>query len=178
MSKSRTTWGPVFFLALIVAGLLAGFHLSAARGKYGKIKVQGALHSELNLVLSATNELHSACISRNEKEINEQIRLLIKSLNRADRKSMLAKGQRPHLVRMLDKAKVHLELTLNLSGEARKKNLKEAFINLVEIAKVYKLDKYRIFFCPSDEVLWLQKSWKPRNPVHPKNYGSCGKLVR
>ena len=178
MEKGRTVLFRTLFLALIVTGLLVEVSLSAARGRHGKIRVQGALRSELNSVLRATNELHSACISLNEEKIDTSIRLLIEGLNRANKKSVLVKDQRPHLVRMLDKAKVHLELALNRSEETRKKNLKEAFINLVQVAKVYKLDKYRIFFCPSDKAVWLQKSWRPRNPVHPKNYGSCGELVR
>lgn len=178
MNKGRTLLFRILLLALVVTGLVSGSSSSAARGKHGKIKIQGALRTELNSVLRATNELHSACVSRNEKKIDTSIRLLIEGLNRANKKSSLAKDQRPHLVRMLDKSKVHLELTLNRSGDSRKKSLKEAFINLVQIAKVYKLDKYRVFFCPSDKAVWLQKSWKPRNPVHPKKYGSCGKLVR
>ncbi|MCB0385226.1 MAG: DUF3347 domain-containing protein [Bdellovibrionales bacterium] len=168
----------LFLAGLIAVGLLVGSHSVAARGKHGKITVKGALKTELNSLLKSTNNLHLACVSRNEKKVDENIRILLGAIKRANKKSSLAKDQRPHLVRMLDKARQHLELTLNRSGESRKESLKEAFINLVQIAKVYKLDSYQVYFCPSDKAVWLQKGWKPRNPIHPKKYGSCGKLVR
>ena len=168
----------VFLVGLLGVGYLTSSHSVAARGKYGKIPISGALKSELNNLLKTTNNLHVACVSHNEKKVDENIRLVLLAIKRATQKTSLAKDQKPHLTRMLDKSRQHLELTLNRSGESRKESLKEAFINLVQIAKVYKLDTYQIYFCPSDKAVWLQKGWKPRNPVHPKKYGSCGQAVR
>lgn len=163
-------------IALVIA---IGFsQISDARGKYGKISVEGPLAFELNGVLKATDGLHKACMSQNNKQVDLSIRTLLESLRRASEKSSLAKEQKPHLIKMLDAAAGHLELTLNRSGEDRRSSLKEAFNHLVQIAKIFKLDEYQVFFCPADKAVWMQKGNKPGNPIHPQKYPTCGKLVR
>lgn len=163
---------------LILVILVGSQSSSAAKGKYGKIDVKGSLERELNGVLKATDNLHKSCLSKNSKQVDRSIRALLENLKKAGQKSKLARDQKPHLDRMLDAASSHLMMTLNRSGEKRRDSLKEAFNHLVQIAKVYKLEEYRIFFCPSDKSVWMQKSYKPGNPIHPEKYGSCGKLVK
>jgi hypothetical protein len=158
--------------------LVASQPTSAAKGKYGKIDVKGSLEKELNGVLKGTDNLHKSCLSKNSKQVDRSIRSLLENLKKAGQKSKLAKDQKPHLDRMLNAASSHLMMTLNRSGEKRRESLKEAFNHLVQIAKVYKLEEYRIFFCPSDKSVWMQKGYKPSNPIHPEKYGSCGKLVK
>lgn len=168
----------------LFAGILLGASLlllpqaKAAKGKYGKLNIEGALKTELNGILQSTSSLHLACVAQSDKRINENIRLVLGSIKRTSKKTSLAKDQKPHLTRMLEKARQHLEASLSRSGDARRESLKEAFNDLVQIARLYKLDQYQIFFCPSDKVVWLQKGFQPRNPVNPKKFGSCGKLVR
>lgn len=168
---------PLFLSLLLLLLIILPPHSSLARGKYGKITLEGPLEFELNAVLKATNNLHKSCLSMNDRQVDRSIKVLLSNLKRANEKSNLAKGQKHHLKKMLNVATSHLELTLNRSGEKRRESLKDAFNHLVQIAKVYKLDDYKIFFCPIDKAVWLQKSSKPANPVHPKKYGSCGKLV-
>ncbi|MBX7232675.1 MAG: hypothetical protein K1X29_11375 [Bdellovibrionales bacterium] len=168
----------LFGLFLILTQLILPPLVALAKPKYGKISVHGSLQMELNKVLKATDGLQKACITRNEKQIDRAIKILILNLNQANQKSNLAKDQKPHLSRMINAAINHLEVTLNRSGESRKDSLKEAFNHLVQIAKVYKLDEYQVFFCPLDKSVWLQKNNKPNNPINPQKYGSCGKLVK
>lgn len=148
------------------------------KGKYGKLNVEGALKSELNGLLQSASGLHLACVAQSDKRINENIRQVLTSIKSTAKKTSLAKDQKPHLTRMLDKSRQHLEASLSRSGDARRESLKEAFNDLVQIARFYKLDQYQIFFCPSDKVVWLQKGFQPRNPINPKKFGACGKLVR
>ncbi len=166
------------FLTL-VGFLLVLSSLSVSARRYNsKIKVKPVIKVELNNVLKATNDLHNACFKQNELRIEAQLKNVIHKINLAHQKSGAAREQAPHLNRMLEAAKTELELAQMRQGEMRQQNIKAAFKQLVQLAKVYKLDKYRIFFCSKDKSVWLQKNWKAQNPINPKDYKNCGKLVR
>ena len=90
----------------------------------------------------------------------------------------MAQVQATHLVKILSAALEKLEVSQNYSGQKRRDSLLEAFKDLVQIAQVYKLEKYNIFFCNKDKALWLQKSSMPKNPINPKKFGKCGRLVQ
>lgn len=160
---------------LVLITILLSFIQAEARRR--KIDVSEPLKQELNHVLKATNELHSAFFAQDEAMIATKIQSTIQSIGRANERSYLAPTQKMHLTKMLNSAKSHLEMTQMQSGSKRQKSLKKAFAQLVNLAKVYRLDNYRIFFCPKDKSVWIQKSWKPKNPIHPKLFGSCGRLV-
>lgn len=163
---------------LVAAMILIFGHVAWARWNGEKIEVQPALRLELNAVLEATSDLQVACYHRDEKQIETALRSLMQHIDRATQKSNLAASDRPHLVKILSAAKSQLELSQMRQGEARAESLKEAFSQLVQIARVFKLDPYRIFFCPKDRAVWLQKGWTAQNPVNPDRYGQCGKLAQ
>ena len=165
----------------ILFGCLAilSFSTSAPARKYYKpVPLHEALTAELNSVLRATNEMHTAFFEQDEKKIEATVEQVLNSLNRAQQKSALAESQKPHLQKMLEATKEEMNQVKNSAGKDRKKNLKSALEQLVLIAQTYKLERYKIFFCPKDRAVWLQKSRKAKNPVHPKLYSKCGKLVR
>ncbi len=161
---------------LIFGGLLGTLPSLARSG--GKIELIPALSSELNSVLRSVDDLHSACIAQDERLIEEAIEEVIKSLLKAEKNSPMAQVQQTHLVKILTAAKKKLEDSQGHTGDTRLELLREAFKDLVQISRVYQLEPYNIFFCNRDNSLWLQKSSRPHNPINPKKYGSCGKLVR
>lgn len=158
--------------------LMTHSHMASARKYYKPMPLHEALTAELNSVLRASNEMHTAFFEQDEEKIEASVEQVLKSLNRAQQKSALAESQRPHLQKMLEATKEEMNEVKNTSGNDRKKNLKSAFEQLVLIAQTYKLEQYKIFFCPKDRAVWLQKSHQAKNPVHPKLYSKCGKLVR
>lgn len=158
--------------------LLATPLSSAARKYYKPMPLHEALTVELNGVLRAANEMHSAFYEQNEEKIEASVEQMLNSLIRAQRKSALADSQKPHLQKMLEATQDEMNEVKNSSGDNRKKSLKSAMEQLVLIAQTYKLERYKIFFCPKDRSVWLQKSRKAKNPIHPKLYSRCGKLVR
>ncbi|MBC87325.1 MAG: hypothetical protein CL677_09125 [Bdellovibrionaceae bacterium] len=161
--------------SLVFIFLLGFASLAQARKP---IAVKGALATELNNVLKATDELHTAFYEQDEPKIAAKIKGLMAFIDRAQSRSGMASSQQPHLEKMLEAAKANLELTRMTSGESRQEPLRETFRQLVQIAQVYKLDRYRIYFCHLDKSVWLQKSSGPKNPIHPKKYGECGRVVR
>lgn len=164
-------------ITLIIIGLF-GLTLESEARRNRKIEVQGALKIELNAVLKATDQLHGSIVKQDEQGVEASLKALVKHIDRAHKRSALAKSERPHLLKILNAARTQLEITQNSRGRTRQGSLKSAFEQLVQLAKVFKLDTYRIFFCPTDRSVWLQKGWKPFNPIHPQRYKNCGKLVR
>ncbi|MCB0356461.1 MAG: hypothetical protein KDD40_05610, partial [Bdellovibrionales bacterium] len=152
--------------------------LSLARIPTKRIEVNPAIRNELNIILQNTDQLHSACIEQDEGQIELSTKNVIKSIKRAAHNSARVQIEITHLVKVLNAAKDKLELSQNFSGQKRLDSLKEAFKDLVQIAQVYKLDHYNIFFCSKDKSLWLQKSSAPKNPINPEKFGKCGRLVQ
>ena len=149
-----------------------------ARKRYRKVPLNEKLTEELNGMLKAANDLHGAFFEQDEEKIEISLQKVAFTLERANRKSVLAEGQKPHLKKMINAAKSGIQLTKNTAGSKRTDHLKDTFKQIVQIAQTYDLDKYKIFFCPKDRAVWLQSSWKAKNPIHPKIHSKCGKLVR
>lgn len=171
---------PPLFISLAVGFLFVLINLSSpseAR-RFGKIDVEGPLKTELNNVLKAAIELHSACFDQDDQKIEASLSAVISSIDKASRHTDMAQDEKILLEKMLDSAKNQLEMTRMNQGDDRQDALKEAFNQLVQLAQVFKLDSYKIFFCPKDRSVWLQKSWKAQNPVNPDKYADCGKRVR
>ena len=163
---------------LVPVLLLVLFSLPSEARRNKKINVKGPFKKQLNLVLKDASSLHLACVSKNRVKISSSMRKLIKSLTRAIKTSQASRAHRTHLYKMLVSAKTKIELSQWQKGVKRQDSLKRAFHQIVEIDRVYKLDKYKVFFCAKDRSIWLQKSWKPRNPIHPVKFEKCGRLVR
>lgn len=157
---------------------VAVFFMTTVHARRGsKIVLSEALKFELNQLLKATNELHSACHKSDEKQIDSSVKSVLSSIERAHQKSVLAEEQRTHLVKILNAAKGSLILSQTQTGESRRNSFKDAFRQLVQVVKIYKVDRYRVFFCAKDKSVWLQRSWKVKNPIHPGKWGDCGQLV-
>lgn len=162
-------------LALVLLGFVP--QPSEAR-RFGKIDIEGPLKKELNGVLKAAIELHSACVSQDDSQVRASLASVISSIDRAYTHTEMADDDRMLLTKMLESAKAQLEMTKMNEGEEKQGALKEAFNQLVQISQVFKLDDYPVFFCSKDRSVWLQKSWKAKNPVNPDKYADCGKRVR
>ena len=163
---------------LLALGLVLLLPLTTSARNFGSIQVEGPLRSELNKVLKATVELHSACIEQNDQRIKSSLSAVISSIDKAGRQASLAEDDRMLLLKMLDSARAQLQATRMNQGDLKIEALKESFNQLVQIAQVFKLDSYRIFFCPKDQSVWIQESLKAKNPVNPDKYADCGNRVR
>ena len=137
------------------------------------------LKIELNKVLKAGSDLHEACVARDEKKVNATVEGVISAINKAEKKTSLADGEKPHLDRILNATKARLEQVKRADGDDRKAALKEGFIQLVQISQLFPADPvFSVFFCAKDKTVWLQKGKKAKNPIHPEIYETCGKLVQ
>ncbi len=149
----------------------------ASQARRRKIIVKGALKVELNNLLRSSSELHTGLYKQDEPLIATQLQKVLSNLKKTSLRTFMAEGQRPHIDKMLEASQINIETAQMQSGDKRRESLKQAFRQLVQIAKIYKLDRYRVFFCPKDKSVWIQKSRKPQNPIHPVKYGKCGRLV-
>ncbi|MGE0764579.1 MAG: hypothetical protein AB7N80_14990 [Bdellovibrionales bacterium] len=170
----RTITVLTFSLACLLFSVLP---IAEARRPIQKIKVQAELRAELNAILKAAVSLQEASFKRNDRATSLAAKNLVKRLVSAEKKSGLAKEQKTHLVKILSAAKSHLERSRRSAGSDRQTYYQKTFHQLVLIAQVYQLEPYKIFFCPKDKSVWLQKGSKPQNPINPETYGNCGKLA-
>lgn len=143
----------------------------------GQLSLAPALTSELNHVLNISDVLHRSLVEQNEEQTEISLREMVIQLGRARAASFMAKPHdRRHLLRILDAAHEHFELTQSSYGDERRARLEEGFNQLANLVRVYRLDQsFGIFFCPKDRTTWIQKGYKARSPFRSKQAGeSCG----
>ena len=144
-----------------------------------KMSLKPELKTELNKVLKAGSDLHEACISKDEKKVNATVEGVLSAIDKAEKKTVLADAEKPHLDRILNATKLRLEQVKRADGDDRKAALQEGFIQLVQISQLFPADpSYSVFFCSKDKSVWLQKGKKAKNPIHPETFETCGKLVQ
>jgi hypothetical protein len=166
-------------LLTLAIGLVVSFapkHANARR-PVTKMKLHGELKSELNAVLKATVELQEASFKRNDKQVSQNLKRLITRIDLATKKANLAKDQRTHIQKLLGTAKLALEKSRKAAGADRQTFLQKAFKQMVTLSQAYQLESYKMFFCPKDKSIWLQRGSKPQNPINPGTHGNCGKQV-
>lgn len=149
------------FLFLICVSTVAW-----AGGSKGTLTLSPTLTRELNLVLKAGDSVHRSLVEQNEELTDIGLRDLLKQIAHARAHLNLAKDyERPHLVRILDAAKEQFELSQAAYGQERRERLSEGFNQLVNIVRIYKVDKqYGIYFCPTDRATWVQTGTKGQYP--------------
>ncbi|MEC9281855.1 MAG: hypothetical protein VX642_04030 [Bdellovibrionota bacterium] len=143
-----------------------------------KIKLDEKMLNSVNQLLDKTTAFHLALYSQKQDQIKKEIvemNLNIDSLlkNMGD---FQVQNQAMHLKRILKSTKNYLETYQNINGEeSRKTSLKKAFSQMVQLIRMYQVDKkYRVFYCKDDNSEWIQEGWKAKNPIHPQKHGACG----
>ena len=150
---------------------------SSAQTKVRELPLAQPLTLELNLVLRAGDNLHKSLISRDEEQIEMGIRDILWQLDRAKAALSFAKmHERGHLVRILEAAQDQFEFTQRAYGEERRVRLISGYNQLVNLVRIYKLDRtYSIFFCPKDRTTWVQKGMHAANPFRlDQSHEACG----
>jgi hypothetical protein len=150
---------------------------SAARAPIKKLVLPPILRNELNLVLEGAVDMSEASFRRNESAFMAALKKLLKRIDSASKKSNLAMDQRPHILKYMDAISEDLSKCRRASPGDRHTFLQKALKQIEGIYKLYQLDTYKVFFCPKDKSIWLQRGTKPQNPVNPGTLGNCGKLV-
>lgn len=146
----------------------------------GDLALAQDLVVELNMVLKATDSLHKSLISQNEEQVDLSLRDILQQIDRARTASRYAKPhEQRHLIRILEAAREQFELTQSSYGEERRLRLEEAYNQLVNLVRIYRVDpNYGIFFCAKDKTTWIQKGAKAQNPFRiDGNRSPCGMRV-
>jgi hypothetical protein len=172
-----------FLITALVAGCFAGLSREVAHaGAKGELVMNSQLTRELNQVLKMSNAVHQALVANDEEQTDLGLRDLLKQIDRARAVSHLAKPhERSHLLIILDAAREQFELTQAAYGNERRHRLEEGFNQLVNLVRIYKLDKtYAIYFCPKDKATWVQTGMKAQNPFQSSGGGRepCGIRVQ
>lgn len=159
-----------FVLSLIV------FNFWGLKSYGGNLQVAPAVVNELNLLLEAAHGLHEALVEQKQDRVELGVRDTLLQIDRArDASAKVKEHERRHLVRVLESAKTQFELVQSSSGEARREHMEQAFNQMVNLLRVYRLDRtYGIFYCPKDNTTWVQKGWKGTNPFRPNELLKCG----
>lgn len=169
-------------LGLIVAGVAAVFLVSNGAVAKGELVLNSQLTRELNQVLKMGDSVHHSLVKSDEEQTDLGLRDLLKQIDRARAISHLAKAhERQHLLIILDAAKEQFEQTQSAFGNERRRRLEEGFNQLVNLVRIYRLDKtYGIYFCPKDKATWVQTGLKGQNPFQTSGGGRepCGIRVQ
>jgi hypothetical protein len=176
MTPSRSA-----IIALLFAVLASFIAPYIAHATSGELVLSPALARELNAVLQSGDELRVSLIHSNEEQADIGVRDLLQQIDRARALSHLAKPhERQHLLRILDAAKENFEVVQTTYGNERRAQLEEGYNQLVNLVRIYKLDRtYSIFFCPKDKTSWVQKVGKPQSPFTPASSSRepCGMRI-
>ena len=151
-----------------------------AGGPKGTLVMSAALTKELNLILKAGASVHHSLVAQNEELTDIELRDLLKQIVHARSHLASAKDyERAHLTRILDAAKENFELSQAAYGNERRTRLAEGFNQLVNLVRIYKVDKqYGIYFCPLDRSTWVQTGSKAQYPFPSSgNREPCGMKV-
>lgn len=150
-------------------------------------------------VLVETEALHRAMVDAEQKPpppkkgkkeirtpasvgVNDQIKTLIASLNKASDQSKLAGPSKVALEKIIAAARARLQDAQSVSKNSKKRTefISESVRQIIQIAQMYDLDhKYKIFFCSKDKAIWLQSGAKAQNPFDGSGkLKTCGTVMR
>jgi hypothetical protein len=172
--RSRKKYRFLFLITALSAALVTlGPVTAVAAGEL--LVLPPPLVRSLNSVLKAGAGLHKSLVNQDEEQTEMGIRDMIFEIDQARATSRLSKPhERAHLTRILDAAKEQFELTQTAFGDERRTRLEDAYNQLVNLVRIYRLDRsYTIFFCAKDRTTWVQRGMKPQNPFRPERE-PCG----
>ena len=112
--------------------------------------------------------------------VNDQIKALLASLDKASQYSKLAGPSRVALEKIISASRARLKDAQSVSKSPKKKIefISEAFRQIMQIAQMYELNhQYKMFFCSKDRAMWLQSGGKAQHPFDNK-LKSCGMVMR
>lgn len=155
------------------------FVSSSVQARGVKESVSEKIRPELNLVLKEANQLHQALFHRDADQLDSAIVSMMSLIEQAEDKVVsIANSKNRHILQVLRSIHSSLVLTREFSGVRKSEKLKSVFSDVVQIATNYRLDRYRLFFCPKDRTVWLQKGWKAQHPFDRDRLKHCGAAIR
>lgn len=153
---------------------------AAQLAQAGRMELVPKLSAELNDILKASENLQSAMIKKSEDQLDVSVREMVAQIQRTVAISSLAKPhERSHLLKILRAARENFEFAQGSYGKERDTHLNDGLRQLVNIVRIYKVDRsYGIFFCPRDKNSWVQRGKKAQNPFRsPASVETCGMRV-
>jgi hypothetical protein len=147
--------------------------------------LSGSLGTELEALVAGAGQLHLVLLSKNEKQIQAEMKTLSQTVRRAIEAAksknarepasagMMPTNHRKYLTNMLtDMAKT---LDKSTAAKSRPSYLQDLFKHIVQVGKMYQVKgSYQVFFCAKDKSVWVQKGNKPQNPFADP---SCARRV-
>ena len=143
----------------------------------GRIELTPKLSAELNLILKASENLQNSMVKKSEDQLDVSVREMVTQIQRTVAISGLAKPhERSHLLKILRAARENFETAQGSYGKERDMHLTDGLHQLVNIVRIYKVDRsFGIFFCPRDKNSWVQRGKKAQNPFRsPASTEGCG----
>lgn len=176
-------WILALLLALWIIGHVTAADSFAARpaaskrmaGKKAEPDISSSLGAELEALVAGAGQLHTVLMTRNEKQIQTEIKTLSQTVRRAldaaksknarepASAGMMPTNHRKYLGNML--ADMSKMLDKSAAAKSRPTYLQDVFKHIVQIRKMYQVKgSYQVFFCAKDKSVWVQKGSKPQNP--------------
>jgi len=164
----------LILLALSICSVL----VSQSAWAKGSIHLHPTVMRELNQVIRASDRLHVAMVKSDEEQLEIAVRNLIHHIDRVRTVAVFTKQhERTHLLKILEAGREQLEFANSSFGEERQARLLQAYDQLVNLVRIYKVDStYSIFFCERNKASWVQRGGKALNPFS-SIHRSCGVRV-
>ena len=143
-----------------------------------KQQLEAHLTKQIEAILDTSQLLHQSLTRNESDQVNMHLSYMERLVVLAKQTSYHSTTNTLHLRHTLNSTQKAIEQASFYIQEAqRKKEIKKIFSQLVLLAQMYQLNsRYPIYFCDKDKSVWLQKSGKIRNPIHPL-YVYCGAIV-
>ena len=141
-----------------------------------KIKLEPeVLQTQLEQLVEVGVELQQALHAGTEEVVASKFAILQDEANQLIQAAGLRPESSTHLVKLLTNLEGSVRGAQKNSQEQRLKFIKEVFKSLVELVRSYQINNPpKVFFCSQDKSEWIQRGWKPQNPIDKANYPKCG----
>lgn len=150
---------------LVLSLLFCCLSVSARHAE--RIVLEPRTATELTLLLSAVDGLHSALIRQDDEQVDVSLRDIEVATRTTMNVSVLMKPhERTHLMKNLESIDASVGVARNSGHNDRRERIADIFNTSANLVRVYSVDsRFKIFFCARDKMTWIQTKSNGQHPL-------------
>ena len=158
---------------LLISILFCSFTARARHAE--RIALEPRTATELTLLLSAVDGLHSNLMRQDD----EQVDVSLRDIEVATRNTMLVSvhmkpHERTHLMKNLESIDASVGVARNSGHSDRRDRIADIFNTTANLVRVYSVDsRFKIFFCARDKMTWIQTKSNGQHPLNETGEREC-----
>ena len=160
------------FWLILVLFLLC---LTAEARRAERIVLEPRTATELNVLLSAVDGLHSNLIRQDDEQVDVSLRdIEVATKNTREVSSRMKPHERTHLMRNLESIDASVGVARNSGHSDRRDRIADIFNTTANLVRVYSVDsRFKIFFCARDKMTWIQTKSIGQHPLNESGEREC-----